>query len=249
MILVTGTQCAGAALWMQILRSAGFPSLNEAPPDGFEMPGPSLESTFKSGIYYATNPHPQTGRYVFPEQVERHVVHVSVPGLVRTDRAFIGRVLATIRRAREYVAAVERLEAIEAAGGRAPPRVPPILEWWAETYALVRDISLRRYAAHVEAYDRLLRDPERVIGEVLDWLGGGDRARAVQVAPKQPETEPGAPGGIEPELEALFDELYDTIDRRSPISGALIQKLNDAQRVLLPRINETARTRPSSDRS
>ncbi len=51
----------------------------------------------RAGIYYATNPHPRTGAYFFPEQVEHHCVKVFIPGLVRTDRAFIGRVVASMR--------------------------------------------------------------------------------------------------------------------------------------------------------
>ena len=63
------------------------------------------------------------------------------------------------------------------AGGdeTAPPeRMPPALEWWAENFSLVRDISIRRYPVHAQSYDGLLRDPERVIRETIAWVGRGD---------------------------------------------------------------------------
>lgn len=76
MIIVTGTKRSGTSLWMQLLMAAGFvpfgeafpaqwsESIKDANPEGF------FESSFRHGIYYATNPNPQTGVYVFPEQVE-----------------------------------------------------------------------------------------------------------------------------------------------------------------------------------
>src|ERR1019366_399018 len=103
----------------------------------------------------------KTGAYFFPEQVEGHCVKVFIPGLVRTDRAFIGRVIASMREWREYEASLQRLHAMEdaeraSAGGddTAPPeRMPAVLEWWAENFSLVRDISIRRYPVHAHSYD------------------------------------------------------------------------------------------------
>ena len=119
MIVVTGTKRAGTSMWMQILVAAGFPhvgtpfpgnwgeSIRDANPAGF------YESLLRQGVFHATNPDPRTGRFVRPSQVERHVVKVFVPGLVRTDFGYIGRVLATMRPWREYVASLRRLFAIE----------------------------------------------------------------------------------------------------------------------------------------
>jgi len=245
MILVTGTKRAGTSLWMQILMGAGFPAFGEAFPANWEAtlkdanPEGFYESSFRNGIYYATNPSPRTGKYVFPEQVERHVVKVFIPGLVRTDRAYIGRVVATLRDFREYVASVERLYAIEDAslGGEAPARISPALEWWTENYALVRDISVRRYAAHVESYGRLMRDPERVIREVVAWLGHGDADSAcARVRPEHRHFERPATEPIEPEFALVFDELYQAVDQRRGLSGSLIQKLNETHQLLLPGI-------------
>ena len=103
MIIVTGTKRSGTSLWMQILIAAGIPYFGEAFPRDWETTLKEAnkegfyESMLRAGIYYATNPHPRSGAYFFPEQVERHCVKVFIPGLVRTDRAYIGRVVASMR--------------------------------------------------------------------------------------------------------------------------------------------------------
>jgi hypothetical protein len=256
MLIVTGTPRSGTSMWMQILIAAGFPafgeafprnwgsSLRDANPDGF------FESILREGVYWRTNPHPQTGEYFFPEQVSRHVVKVFIPGLQRTDRAFIGSVIATVRPWREYVASLERLYAIEedarrAAGKnvRAPRRVSPALEWWSENFTLVRDIVTRRYRVHVQSYDGLLDDPEPVIADTLKWLGQGDLAAAVAAVRPANRTQraPEDDGEIDPELAEVFDDLYDTVHRHRPITGSFVQKLNATHAQLGPRLVEQRR--------
>ena len=256
MIIVTGTKRSGTSMWMQILIGAGFPafgeafprnwgsSLRDANPDGF------FESILREGVYWRTNPHPQTGEYFFPEQVARHVVKVFIPGLQRTDRAFIGSVIATMRPWREYVASLQRLYAMEdearrAAGreGPGPRRVSPALEWWSENFTLVRDIVTRRYRVHVQSYDGLLGDPEKVIADTLKWLGDGDLAGAVAAVRPSNRTQkaPADDGDIDPEIAAVFDTLYDTVDRHQPITPAFVQTLNETQAKLAPRLLEQRR--------
>ncbi|MCB9508028.1 MAG: hypothetical protein H6700_03610 [Myxococcales bacterium] len=192
MILVTGTKRAGTSLWMQVFRAGGFELFGEAFPRDWSVtlrdanPHGFYESALREGIYYRTNPNPRTGAYFLPAQVERHVVKVFVPGLVRTDLAYIGHVLATIRPWREYAASLTRLLSIEdearpELAAKRPAATAPALEWWSENFALLRDMSLRRYPAHVCTYDALLRDPERAIRGVFDWLGNGDAKSAAAV--------------------------------------------------------------------
>lgn len=256
MIIVTGTKRSGTSMWMQILIAAGFPpfgeafprnwgdALREANPDGF------FESILREGVYWRTNPHPKTGEYFFPEQVERHVVKVFIPGLQRTDRAYIGRVVATMRPWREYVASLDRLHAMEDEGRRAaghdgppPRRVAPALEWWQENFNLVRDIVTRRYPVHVQSYDGLLEDPEKVVGETLRWLGHGDAAAGIAAVRPANRTQraPEVDGELDPALVEVFDTLYDTVHRGRPITAALVAKLNETQAGLVPRLREQHR--------
>lgn len=235
MILVTGTDHSGASLWMQILGAAGFPSLGEG----------TAGALLRDGVYYATNPNPTTGEYLLPEQVEHHAVSVTVSGLVRTDRAYMGRVIASVRDHREYIALASQLHAIEDLGTPGAPRVrlPSWLTWWAENYAIVRDVAMRRYPAHVESHARLVRDSEQVIRDVLGWMGRGDAEAAVsRVKPENRETshvgKPGAPDvpEVPPDVARVFDALHAAIDTRSGLTPALIAELNETHRTLLPLI-------------
>lgn len=267
MIIVTGTKRSGTSMWMQILGAAGLPmfgeafprdwgkTLREANPEGF------YESILRQGIYWRTNPHPRTGAYFFPEQVQRHAVKVFIPGLVRTDRAYIGRVIASVRPWREYCRSLRRLWAMEDAvlaerhpGRRPPPRVSPALEWWAESYMLIRDVATRRYPVHLQSYDGLLADPEGVLRRTFAWLGFGDAAAAMAaVKPerrtqrtKAPEASP-TPGSdpdeaeLDPAVIEVFDRLYHTVHAGEPVQPELLAALNATHVALAPRITEQQR--------
>ncbi|MFV8752808.1 hypothetical protein ACNOYE_19870 [Nannocystaceae bacterium ST9] len=252
MIVVTGTPRSGTSMWMQILVAAGFPAIGEAfpgdwgallaeaNPDGF------WESQLLGGIYYRTNPHPLTGAFLFPEQTELHAVKVMVQGLVRSDLAFLDRAIATVREWRQFVASRERLGSmhddllgLEPVDRALRQNLPPALEWWVDNFALIRDIATRRYSAHVCSYQSLLDDPERAVDEVLRWLGKGDRGKAIAaVRPHrktQGEQSP-SPPDLEPEHAEVFDEFYDHIHRARPLSLAFLQRLDETDRALRPRV-------------
>lgn len=264
MILVTGTKRSGTSMWMQILRAGGVPLFGEAFPLGW---GASIreanrrgfyESMLRHGIYWRTNPHPKTGAYFFPEQVLRHGVKVFIPGLVRTDRAYIGRVVATMRHWREYRASLLRMRAMERSSaeqaGTALPeprrRLDPVLEWWTENFMLVRDIATRRYPVHVTTYDRLLADPRAEIDAVFGWLGVGplDRdaaTRAVDAAQRSASRAAAADDTDDDptwaDHVAVFDALYAAVHEGSGLDGTLLDALNRTHAALLPAIEADRR--------
>jgi hypothetical protein len=252
MLIVTGTKRSGTSMWMQILIAAGFPPFGEAFPANWGKtirdanPSGFYESLLRQGIYWRTNPHPRTGAYFFPEQVERHIVKVFIPGLVRSDRAYIGKVVATVREWREYESSLKRLYAMEDEARRErapdspdPVRFDPVLEWWSENFALVRDIAIRRYPVHVQSYDGLLEDPEAVIRKTLAWLGDpeidADKAVAAVEPRNRTQVRPES-DSIEPEFAALFDELYSMIHAGNGLEQGFIRKLNEANQKLVPRV-------------
>ena len=252
MIIVTGTKRSGTSMWMQILIAAGFPPFGEAFPANWGQtlrdanPSGFYESLLRQGIYWRTNPHPRTGAYFFPEQVERHVVKVFIPGLVRSDRAYIGKVVATVREWREYESSLNRLYAMEDQSRRErypeskdPVRFHPVLEWWSENFALVRDIAIRRFPVHVQSYDGLLEQPEAVIRKTLAWIGDAqaepDKAVAA-VEPRNRTQRRPESDSIEPEFAALFDEFYTMIHAGNGLEHGFIRKLNEANQKLVPRI-------------
>ncbi|PCC69568.1 hypothetical protein SAMN02745121_06375 [Nannocystis exedens] len=253
MLFVSGTKRSGTSMWMQVLRAAGFPVLGEAFPRGFTPalhqanPAGFYESILRHGIYFRTNPHPVTGEYFLPEHVEGYVVKVFVPGVIRSERAYITHLIANVREWREYEASILRLYALEreglAAAGQPVPEdnayFPPAYEWWMENFALVRDISLRRYPARLMTYDQVLDDPVGTLTGVLAWLGRGDLAAALPTI--QPafrtQTRPSS-DSVPPALARVFDDLYAGVAAQKPFPESLLRDLNATNRALLPELTE-----------
>ena len=158
----------------------------------------------------------------------------------------LDRVIATVRGWRDFARSRERLRALGRAGGEVAgeeaPSLPPGLEWWAENFALIRDVATRRYPFHMLSYESLLADPERTIAEVLAWLGVGDPGKASAVVHRGAGT--GVPGGaldetgLEPVHMQVLDELHDHIHRGLALGPAFVERLNQTDRELRPRLLE-----------
>lgn len=258
MIIVTGTKRSGTSMWMQILKAAGFPVLGEAfPRDWGETireanQGGFYESPLRFGVYYATNPHPETGAFLAPAETRQLVVKVFAPGLSRSDLAYLDHVVATMRSWRDYQSSRARLYELEKQNkrsraelaGKRPQVVPDYeylpaaLEWWNDNFTLLRDALIRRYPLHMVSYAAVLRDPVRLIEETLSWIGTGDRAAAAAAVQHTLRTQSeearssDEPSGLTHDQEQLFDELYACIDSQQPLSGALIDRLNATHDVL-----------------
>lgn len=254
MIIVTGTKRSGTSLWMHLLVAAGLPCIGERFPAGWgellraANPDGFFESELVAGVYYRTNPHPQTGAYLAPHATRHHAVKVFIPGLLRTDVAFIDRCVATVRSWREYAASTRRIRSLRDGVGllRSEDSVlSPALEWWGNNYGLIRDLAIRGYPVHVVSYDALLRDPERVATEVLAWLGQGDAQRAAAVVRTElrtghlyDSTDAELAGGIEPRHLEVFDELYARIDGEQPLTASFVTLLNHTDEALRPLVLE-----------
>ncbi len=266
MIIVTGTKRSGTSMWMQLLNAAGFPPIGNAFPRNWEKtikeanPGGFWESELRSGIYYRTNPDPKTGVYLFPENTRRHAVKVFIPGLIKTDRAFIDKVVATVRPWRQYVRSLSRLYAMEReAQSEArkkresdlpdPVFMPPIIEWWVENFSLFSDIVTRRYPFYMIAYESVLEDPDKTVQDVFRWVGDGDVEAAIaQVQPAlrtqkdaSHDTAIDEESEIEPEVVEVFDALYDVVRNQTPLEQSFVDQLNEANQRLSKRIETAVR--------
>lgn len=243
MIVVTGCKRSGTSMWMQILEAAGFPpighafprdwgetSLREANPAGF------YESLFRNGIHHGTNPIPGTPHYVPSAGTERHAVKIFAPGFVRTHRAFVGRVVVTMRPWRAYVRSRERLLALDEAArherGRAerpkPARRPidPALEWWMENVMVLRDVLMRRFEARWVAYEALLADPPRHLAPVLEWLGG-EVAPALAIVRRELRTQPdeAIAHDVPPGFAEAADTWHDAVARGEGFRQAVVREV------------------------
>ncbi len=261
MIIVTGTKRSGTSMWMQLLQAAGMPPIGSAFPRNWAdtikdaNPAGFWESELRRGIYYKTNPDPKTGTYLFPEATARHAVKVFIPGLVKTDRAFIGKVIASVRPWRQYVRSVSRLSEMERQAQRERAKtearelpdsvwMSPALEWWMENFALLSDIVTRRYPFTMVAYESVLDETETTLRRVFDWLGEGDVEAAIaEVEPRlrtqaESKSEPASPAEdeIEPEVSEVFDALYEMVRHQRSVDQAFVDRLNETNRLLGGRI-------------
>jgi len=265
-IIVTGTKRSGTSMWMQLLHAAGFPPIGDAFPRNWETtikdanPAGFWESELRRGIYYKTNPDPKTGVYLFPEDTRRHAVKVFIPGLIKTDRAFITKVVATVRPWRQYVRSVDRLYAMERESKRSTKSgethdVPelklmsPALEWWVENFSLFSDVVTRRYPFTMVSYEAVLEDRERTLQAVFDWLGEGDVEAAIAQVEPSLRTQEEAPGdsrtpvesGLEPEVIEVFDELHRVVRAQEAVVQPFVDRLNQTNERLRERIQQAVR--------
>ena len=242
MIIVTGTARSGTSMWMQILIAAGYPPIGEQFPRDW---GTSLrkanrggfwESTLREGINFQTNPNPTTGAYMRPDQVIDHVVKVFIRGLVRSDLAYLGRVVATARHWRAHTASMLRLWALEdeKPGRQAPPRLDPALLWFAQNFSLLGDMALRGYPVRLCAYEDVIARPQETLPPILEWLGGGDLDAAIAAVGDRSSASPDP--ALSHEHQDAFDILYEALRSGRPPGSADREHLAQAYAAVMPRI-------------
>lgn len=258
MIIVTGTKRSGTSMWMQLLAAGGLPVLGEefsrdweetihdANPHGF------YESDLRRGIYYRTNPHPKTGVYLPAADTRALAVKVFIPGLCRSDTAFIDRVVCTMRDWREYPGSLQRLLEMEKTNREAKtgkprkerPRLAPLLEWWLENYTLIRDVATRSYPIRVISYDRVVTEPETWIPKMFDFIGAGDPSLAIERVDAGVRTQR-AESAEEPEVpldcKEAFDAMYAIAHDGEPVTPELIAEFNRVHEILSEPIEEALR--------
>lgn len=256
MVVVTGTKRSGTSLWMQILIHGGLEHIGEAFPHKWSEsiveanPKGFYESRLRTGIFYATNPDPRTGAYLRHQDTKKHAVKVFIPGVVRTEIAYLHRVVATLRDWRSYSRSIDALYAKEDAwlfdnpgDGRTGeqavasaqakrPGVPAPIEWFLENYDLVRDFAVRRYPISFVSYDTLLTDPEPVVSRVLEWVGQGNvRAAMDAIDPElrrsQQREAVASEAVVDPAAERVFDDFYDAIHSSGRLPRTLLPELNE----------------------
>jgi len=208
---------------MQILVAAGYQFVGNQFPRNWEEkllqtnPRGFYESELRKGIYFETNPHPETGHYLPPQQTRKLLVKVFIPGLVKSDVAFLDKVVATIRPWRDVVRSIRKFRAIEAdvfgwenAKKKIPAFSPPEVEWLQQNFFLIRDLRIRGYPAHVVNHGHFLSDPHTTIRSILEFLDGP--VEKAETLAKQ--VEPGLHRNRNTqEVETIFnDEIIGLID-------------------------------------
>jgi len=272
MVIVTGTKRSGTSLWMQILIQGGLSHIGEAFPSVWSQsisganPKGFYESRLRTGVYYATNPDPKTGNYLRPKETRKHAVKVFIPGVIRSDIAFLHRVNASMRDWRAYSRSLAKLYAQEDEWLRNNPNkgespqdavdranrlrspLPAPVEWFLENYELVRDFAARRYPINFVSYEALLADPEPLVNKVLDWVGEGD-LEAAMGAIDTTLNRSSSPDRVPEEADLkdahrrVFDDLYGAIHERGQLPQSLLPDLNDTWLALQEEFGSLSRER------
>ena len=174
-----------------------------------------------------------------------------MPGVVRTKVSYLGRVVASMRDFREYEESRRRMWKMEDDSRREkhpdfepPPRLEPLYEWWTCNYGLLVDGLRRKYPLRIWAYDTMLENPERTIGEALSFVGGGSLEGALRAVHPEHRTQrsPTTAASVEPKVAAVFDDLYLMVRLQRPLTHPMVTKLEAVNRTLLPRLKaEVAR--------
>ncbi len=256
MIIITGTKRSGTSMWMQILQAAGFQILGEAFPARWDRsiqeanPRGFWESRLRKGIYFETNPDPETGAYLHPKTTPRVAVKVFAQGLVRTDWAFLGRVVMTMRPWRTVVASMRELHRLEDDFLTRAPKRPDIAladEWWLDNYEILRDAAVRRYPFRMVTYERVVEDPRKVLAELLHWMDGKPLAESeldAAVEAVEPSLTRSRPVAEDWPLADLADAWYHSISEQGGPGEELIRELNAAHRSLEERLATQAEAKP-----
>ncbi len=272
MIVVTGTKRSGTSLWMKLLIEGGLPhigqpfpgswkdSIHAANPNGFH------ESPLRRGVFFATNPDPRTGSYIPANRSTHHAVKIFIPGVVRSERAYLHRVVATMRHWRTYARSMADLVEQEDAYYAEHPKegktaeqtlaevrrrrgnIPAPIDWFIENYELIRDFTVRRYPINLTSYDRLIEDPDSTIRRVFDWLGAGDPDAATGVVDaglRRSDDRPAVASedALSDAHARLFDDFFAAIHDSSSLPKSLVPELNTAWQQLT-----TQHQRPDSRR-
>ncbi len=267
MIIVTGTKRSGTSMWMQILKAAGFPVLGRAfPRDWSETiraanPEGFYECSLRHGIHGRSNPNPRTGVFLAPHATRRHAVKVFARGLARSDPAYLDFVIASLRDPHEYAASLARLYAIEHDNklARAERRgrsrecvpylsfAPALLEWWHDNVTLLCDAARRGYPIRFVSYAGVLGEPERVVPEVLSWLGCDDSTSALLAVKHELRTQRREVGGTAlraegpRQLARACEELYLRLCQGSALQPSFVGRIERVNQLFLPRIQAAER--------
>jgi hypothetical protein len=126
----------------------------------------------------------------------------------------------------------------------------PIIEWWVENFSLFSDIVTRRYPFYMVAYDSVLDAPEETLRSVFGWLGDGDAEAAIQQVEPELRTQKqetqaevsDEEDSLGPEVVEVFDALYDLVLKQTPLEQTFVDRLNQANVALGPRIEEAVKT-------
>jgi hypothetical protein len=231
MIVATHTEHERAAAWIDVLRAAGAPVLGESIPKTWSEHAetavqPSFFATLgDQGVFYKTNPDPYSQVYLDAAEAEDVAFRMKVNAVLRSERAYLGHV----------VASMPHFRAVEGEG----ERLAAVLLWWNDYVGLLRDASTRRYPLHLVSEEALARAPEATLRTVLGFVGAPLTEAAERVASALPAPRPRDPDagrGLPPTVLDVFEELHRRVDQDEGFDRPFLERLYAVNQALTPQI-------------
>lgn len=253
MIIVAGTRRSGTSLWMQILQQGGFQLFGKQFPAHWQQIATAnkkgfYESKLVEGINYQSNPDPVSGAWFSPQESANYAVKVLENGLIKSDLAYIDKVIVTVRNWQDCESSKLRLKQIIAQEENfikqdnninRPVKLPAGYEWWSTYAGLVHDMMSRQYPAAVFSYEAVLADPTKVISTVFNWLGSGDVNKASAAVEESLQTQKNvALHEISHDHSEVFDELYQALHQNIQITQPFYNKLAETNKKIQLEISE-----------
>lgn len=240
MVVVTGMPRSGTSVWLQVLVRAGVRVDGAAFPAGWE----ALAAANPGGFYEGGFRHGAVGDAAPWRGV---AVKMFIPGVIRTDRAWLERVLCTVRPWGAQSASLLRLRALEDArladeGPGAVARawaerggLAPEVEWFLQHVALLRDVRRRALPLRFVGLHVLTSNPA-VGAPALRWLVPGlaaDRVeQALELVRRSAET-PDLPDGVfTPAQAVVARDLFRLLTAGGPMTAGLWRDVEATDRDL-----------------
>ncbi len=227
-------------MWMQALGAGGVSVLGDAFPldwkhtfadanvNGF------FESSLWNGINSSTNPDPASGALITAEQSRDVAAKVFLPGLARSHREYLDRVIVSLRDWRAFEQSRLRADVIYGRAADHNTVHQRVWRWWHEVTVGVTDIVRRGYPCRVVDYDAVLADPEGQMRPILEWLHVDvDVDAALSVVQPSLRTHAHSPT---PDVPAVWVDALDEVQeslREGPLTPALARRIAVLNRVVL----------------
>jgi hypothetical protein len=231
MIVATGPASTAGSAWVDVLRGAGVPVLGESLPaewsEGVRADvHPSYFSTLtEQGVYYKTNPDPFSQAYLDAASSAPFAIGMKVVAVLRTERAYLDHVVASMPHFRTRTAGAGDLESV--------------LMWWNDNFLLLRDAATRRYPLRLVTDEALARDPEGATRSTLAFLGVEPTEAAIAQARRCPP-----PVAVESAVDLempvtvldVFEALHRRVDNEEGFDRTFIEHLYAVNEALTPHV-------------
>ena len=172
---------------MSMMNEAGFPVLGSKFPlnweekrteknKDLEFPQNPSETGFWEDMNIVDNGCNNVTMNINPENLKDHAAKIFFSGMIKTDLAYIDKVILCIRDCKSYTSSWEKVLSFNLKeNNKKTEKYPyPIgTEFVCKYSILLKDYVKRKYKMIVIDYDQMLNDPEKICTNLKSFIGSG----------------------------------------------------------------------------